>query len=181
MKNKYSVHRQETHYVTYDVYYDVEAETPAEAAKIAELHWTTDSSTASYLSDYSTTADDICRFTYAGGETLEVRTNSQVWDAIKLGLEGEAQQPAPPIKSYVLILTVGGQFFGIVNTFSSREAAEANAPILIANAKKQGYTNQFGDYYLDDEDYSYYIREVDNDAPIPPEEADDEESEEEEL
>lgn len=181
MKKKYSVHRQETHYVTYDVFYDVEAETPAEAAKIAERHWKPGNAIQSYCSDYSTTADDICNSTFVEGETLAVSTNDETWDASELGLEGEEQQPAPPIKSYVLILTVGGQFFGIVHTFSSREIAEANAPILIANAKKQGYTNQFGDYYLDDEDYSYYIREVDNDAPVLPEEADDDESEEEEL
>ncbi len=72
------------------------------------------------------------------------------------------------MKVYALILTVDGLFMPPVHVFKTREAAVASSPALIRNGRAEGYSNQFGDYYTDEEDFSYYICEAELDAPVIP-------------
>lgn len=66
---------------------------------------------------------------------------------------------------YIAVLTVGGEF-AQARAYSTREAAAEAAIIMAKNASSEGYTNEFGDYYIEPEDYDEYVVESELDEPV---------------
>lgn len=93
MLKEFTITRSETHYVTYNVYYKVKADTLKEAVDEAEKYWEDRTSKAEYNSDV--VAYDKLEFAaYVRGETTYAKDNEgNSYDATEIAKIQESEPP----------------------------------------------------------------------------------------